>query len=98
MNFDQGKFDFEQSGSEQGYRRWQERLDAERRAFEKRWGVILGRRVRLQLRDYDRPFEGSLTLVEERTKKKNSAPRLCLGSLKFTAAEIESVITIDDSN
>ena len=96
MNFDQGRFDFEHPGSEEGYRHWRERLDAERRAFEKRWGVILGRRVRLQLRDYDPPVEGCLTLVERGSKGTSTVPRFCLGTLEFTAAEIESVVAMQD--
>lgn len=92
MPFDQGQFDFE-SGSEAGYRRWRERLETERRAFEKRWGVVLGRRVRVQLRDHDRPLEGSLALVSE---TKANPPRFRIGSLEFTALEIESVVAVGD--
>ncbi len=45
MTFDQGEFNFQATGPEDGYRKWREELDAKKRAFEARWGVILGRTV-----------------------------------------------------
>lgn len=45
MNFDQGEFNFEAQGSEEGYGKWRQELAADQRAFESRWAVVLNRRV-----------------------------------------------------
>jgi hypothetical protein len=96
MNFDQGQFDFDRSGPSDGYRRWIERLNAERRAFESRWGIILGRKVRLQLRDHLRAVEGILTCIDPPRPGKPRKPRFRLGALEFTSSEIESVVALHD--
>ena len=54
MSFDQGQFNFDANGSDTGYRKWREELDAARLAFERRWGVILSRRVEVVLEDNPR--------------------------------------------
>jgi hypothetical protein len=60
MNFDQGEFNFAVDGPEDGYRKWREELDAKKRAFESRWGVVLGRRVSVSLTDHAKPLSGML--------------------------------------
>ena len=96
MSFDQGEFDFE-SGSEEGYRNWQRRLDEEKRAFETRWGIILGRRVRVLLRGIDRPLEGIVRVMGgERNTAKPTTLHLRLGRMEFTAAEIESMVRVEN--
>ena len=91
MNFDQGEFSFDDTGDEPGYRRWRERLDEQRRAFEKRWGVPLNQSVRLQLRGYDRPLIGRVEVVDPRGK----IPVLRIGRIEFRPEEIESVVRDD---
>ncbi len=49
MSFDQGELHFSGNDSEEGHRKWQRELQENKRAFEARFGVILGRRVRVQL-------------------------------------------------
>jgi hypothetical protein len=96
MNFDQGEFDLSGNGSEEGHRKWQQELDEKKRAFETRYGVILGRRVRVQLAGELNPLEGMIHLVSKDTRQPGSKLRLQLGSREFIASEIESIIRIDD--
>lgn len=96
MNFDQGEFDLSGNGSEEGHRKWQQELDAKKRAFESRYGVILGRRVRVQLAGELNPLEGMIHLISKDTRQPGSKLRFQLGSREFIASEIESIIRIDD--
>lgn len=93
-DFDQGEFDFE-SGTEEGYRNWRQRLDEQKRAFESRWGIILGRRVRVQLAAIDRPLEGIVRVVSAESARSPSQLRLRLGRLEFSPAEIESIVRVE---
>lgn len=95
MAFDQGQFDFGTNGSGDGYRLWRERLEAERRQFESRWGVIVGRKVRVQLRDHAKAVEGILELRVPAGRGGKKAPVLRLGSLEFCPSEIESVVAVE---
>lgn len=97
MNFDQGQFNFDAAGSEAGYHRWREELDAARKAFEKRWGVILSRRVRVILEDHEKPLEGLLRLVSGNGKKTHAPPEFELCGLRFTPAMIQSIVQTDDA-
>ncbi|MFO1439713.1 MAG: hypothetical protein U1F81_15430 [Verrucomicrobiaceae bacterium] len=75
-------------GGEDGFARWKSDMDAARRAFEHRWGVPLGKRVRLQLRGEPREREGLLRAVEEQG---SGTLRLSLGGHVFAMTQIESV-------
>lgn len=97
LNFDQGQFNFDAAGSEDGYRRWREELDTARRAFEKRWGVILSRRVLVVLQDHEKPLEGLLRLVSGSGKKSHAPPEFELCGLRFTPAMIQSIVQLDDA-
>jgi len=95
-DFDQGCFNFEAKGDESGYQRWQEELDARKRAFETRWGVILGRRVQLELRDHKRPLTGIIHLTPDPTRPAGeSQPIFRIGSIPFSPSEIESLVALD---
>jgi len=96
MSFNQGEFNFEARPGEKGYQRWREELDARKRAFEARWGVILGRRVRLQLRDHLHPIEGIIRLREDKQPKNAKHPLLIINNLEFSAAHIDSLVALDD--
>lgn len=91
MNFDQGEFSFDANDDETGYHRWRERLDEQRKAFEKRWGVPLGHRVRLQLRGYQQPLSGRIEVIDPRS----THPRFRLGRLEFHPEDIESLVRED---
>ena len=96
MNFDQGEFDLSGNGSEEGHRKWRQELDEKKRAFEVRFGVILGRRVRVQLAGELKPLEGLIYLISKDTRQAGAKLRLQLGSREFIASEIESIIRIDN--
>jgi len=78
---------------EEGFARWKEDAEAARRAFEKRWGVPLGKLVRVQLRGEAREREGLLR-VAEAAEGSSKLLRLTLGGHTFAAAQIESVVRV----
>lgn len=80
--------------SEEGFARWKEEAEKERRAFEKRWGVPLGKLVRVQLRGESREREGLLRVVEEPARSSAKALRLTMGGHAFAAAQIESLVRV----
>ncbi len=81
-------------GGEEGFARWKEEAEAEKRAFEMRWGVPLGRPVRVQLRGEAREREGLLRVVEEPVGSSAKALRLVVGGHVFAAGQIESVVRV----
>jgi hypothetical protein len=80
--------------SEEGFARWKEEAENEKRAFEKRWGVPLGKLVRVQLRGEAREREGLLRVVEEPAGSSAKALRLTLGGHAFASAQIESLVRV----
>lgn len=80
--------------SEDGFARWKEDAETARRAFEKRWGVPLGKLVRVQLRGEAREREGLLRVAEEPAGSSAKALRLTLGGHTFAAAQIESLVRV----
>ena len=98
MDFDQGQFNFDAKGSEDGFRKWREELDAKKRAFETRWGVILSRRVSVSLRDHAKPLVGILEFVQPSKKKGgDGAPIFRLKGLESPPSDIESIMQVDAS-
>jgi hypothetical protein len=95
MNFDQGQFNFDAKGSEDGFRKWREELDARKKAFETRWGVILDRRVRITLKDYVKPLTGRLEWISNPKAKPDEPPRFRLRGVEFVAADLESIVQED---
>ena len=95
MNFDQGEFNFQANGPEDGYRKWREELDAKKRAFEARWGVILGRTVCVSLRHHVKPLTGMLEWVTDPKKVLPKSPVFRLKGVEFTVAEIESIVQVE---
>jgi hypothetical protein len=77
-----------------GFARWKEEAEAARRSFEKRWGVPLGKTVRVQLRGESREREGLLRLADEPPKDSSKPLRLILGGHGFGANEIESLMRV----
>ena len=75
-------------GGEDGFARWKDEMDAAKRSFEHRWGILLGKRVRVQLRGEPREREGILRMVEEPSSK---SLRLSLDGHVFGSTQIESV-------
>lgn len=79
---------------EEGFARWKEEAEAAKRAFEKRWGVPLGKPVRVQLRGEAREREGLLRVVEDEKGASGKPLRLMMGGRVFAAGEIESVVRV----
>lgn len=97
MDFDQGEFNFDAKGSEEGFRKWREELDVKKRVFETRWGVILSRRVSVSLRDHAKPLTGVLEWISDPKSKRDAVPLFRLKGLEFTPSEIESIVQVDES-
>lgn len=95
MNFDQEQFNFDANGSEDGYRRWREELDAARQAFERRWGVILSRRVEVMLEHHEKPLVGLLRPVPHK-KKGKGPPVFEMSGLLFSTDQIHSIVQVDE--
>ncbi len=89
MSFDQGEFNFDNGGGEEGFRKWRQELEEKQRAFEARWGVILSRRVIVSLKHHAKPLEGRLEIV---ANPKHGQPIFRIRGLDFTPGEIESLI------
>ena len=96
MEFDQGLFNFDAEGSEEGYRRWREDLEERQRAFEARWGVILSKKVSVSLRNHAKPLTGKIEWASSKKRGGADQPLFRIRSVEFTTAEIESIIQIDD--
>lgn len=96
MNFDQGELDLTGNGSEEGHRKWLQELEEKKRAFELRFGVMMGRRVRVQLVGETYPLEGMIYLVSQKTPQTAAKLKLSMGSREFTPLEIESIVRFED--
>lgn len=81
-------------GDGAGYVAWKSEAEAAKRAFEQRWGVPLGKPVRVQLRGEAREREGSLFVAGEAAER-GKPLRLRLGSEVFEASRIESVVRVE---
>lgn len=77
-----------------GYDHWRKDMDEARLEFERRWGVPVGHRVRVQLRDDDVEHEGVLNVVERIAPTKKHGLMLQLGGRQFRAAELMSVVRV----
>lgn len=80
------------NADEGGFARWKEEAEAAKRAFEQRWGVPLGKPVRVLLRGEAVEREGLLRVAEEPAGKSAKHLRLTLAGHTFAAAQIESVV------
>ena len=81
-------------GGVDGFACWKEEAESAKRAFEKRWGVPLGKPVRVQLRGEAREREGLLRVVEEAAGNSARPLRLVIGGHTFAAGQIESVVRV----
>jgi hypothetical protein len=73
-----------------GYAVWKAEIVVAKRALEQRWGVPLGKPVRVRLRGEALEREGRLTVVED--GKPGGTLWLRLGAEEFEAGRIESVV------
>lgn len=78
-----------------GYAAWKEDAESARRNFEQRWGVPIGKAVRVQLRGESREHEGVLRIDEEPSATEGARQlRLRIGEHRFNAAQIESLVRL----
>lgn len=82
-----------------GYAHWRAEKQARRRDFEQAWGIRLGHRVRVQLRNERSPREGIIQLLDDLPDQKDPAQRqavrLRIGDHSFLPHQIESLSVID---
>ena len=97
MNFDQGEFSFDQLGSESGYAAWQMELQIKKEKFEARYGIILGSRVRVQLRGELSEIEGVIRLADNKEPANRGQLKLAMGKRTFTLGQIESISKLKES-
>lgn len=97
MDFNQGELDFNGNGSEVGYRKWQRELEEKKREFEARHGIILGKRVQVQLRGELKELEGAVHLVSKRIPGSSAQLKVRVSHREFTVAEIESIVRIEEA-
>lgn len=91
----QGVLDFE-SGNPDGFGNWQREQEALRAEVRRIWGLPVGRRVRVRLRDMDDSLEGELHLVSRPEKLDRRTPlMLQLRGIEFSSHEIESCCRLD---
>ena len=95
MNFDQGELDFSATASEEGHRKWVREMEEKKRAFELRHGVIIGRRVRVQLSGELKPMDGMIHLIPQKDPSAATKLRLAMGGREFLIGEVESIILLD---
>jgi hypothetical protein len=95
MSFDQGEFNFDAPGDDTGWRRWREELDSRKHAFETRWGVVLGKRVSVSLKDHAKPVKGIIEIIEPPANLRHLPPTFRIRSLEFGPDEIESLTRED---
>lgn len=68
------------SASEAGFAKWHQQLDQHRRALSEKLGIPIGTKVRIRLRDFERPFDGVLEVV---TGSGDLDPKFRLRGYKF---------------
>lgn len=94
LDFDQGMFNFDAAGPEDGWRNWRRELDQKRQAFESRHGVILGRRVIVQLNGHDKPVEGIIHIVPPQPDDPPDHIRFTIRSIEFHPREVLSIVRL----
>jgi hypothetical protein len=81
-----------QAVDETGHAHWQREMAEARLEFERRWGVPLGHRVRVMLRDDEREIEGLLRVVEREAATKKLGLMLAVDGREFRASEVVSIV------
>ena len=91
----QGMLDFE-SGNTNGFDNWRQQREARLQLIRHEWGVPVGRRVCLKLREFDHEFTGVLRLAEEPTKIDRRLPLLLkIRNVPLGIADIEHCTLLD---
>jgi len=75
-----------------GYEIWQRQQQEQKRAFEKKWGIPLGCRVRIQLTTQGLPIEGLIRFASDDPKEVTAKERfLRIQDTAFSPREVESL-------
>ncbi len=91
----QGILDFD-TGNQDGFENWRREQEARLDAIRREWGLPVGLRVRIRLRNIDGDFEGTLRLSEPPSRIDRRAPlRLKIDNITFSFVEIEKCVVID---
>ena len=91
----QGVLDFE-TGNADGFANYQREQEALRAQVRRLWGLPVGRRVRLRLRNMDDCLEGELHLIAPPAKLDGQEPlSLQLRGIEFSSDEVASCCRID---
>lgn len=78
-----------------GYEAWQRQQQEQKKAFEKKWGLPLGCRVRIQLTTQGRPIEGIIRLATDNPNDANRKDRfLRIQDTTFSPREVESLTRV----
>jgi len=91
----QGVLDFD-SGNTDGFDNWRLQREEHLQLIRSEWGVPVGRRVRLKLREFDHEFTGILMLAEEPTKIDRRLPlSLKIRNIPVGPVDIEHWTALD---
>jgi hypothetical protein len=78
-----------------GYEAWQSQQLEQKKAFEKKWGIPLGCRVRIQLTTQGRPIEGLIRLASDDLAPATAKERfLRIQDTVFSPREVESLTRV----
>lgn len=78
-----------------GYEAWQRQQQEQKKAFEKKWGIPLGCRVRVQLTTQGRPIEGLIRFASDDPKEASAKERfLRIQDTAFSPREVESLTRV----
>ena len=91
----QGVLDFG-LGDAAGFAKWQRDQEARLEAIRREWGVPVGRRVRVRLKDLDGELKGKLELVSMPATLDRRVPlRLRVDRVEFGIPDIEQLAVLE---
>lgn len=91
----QGLLDFD-SGNTHGFDNWRKQRETRLQLIRREWGVPVGKRVRLKLREFDHEFVGVLMLAEEPRAIDRRQPLLLkIRNVSLGLADIEHCAMLD---
>jgi hypothetical protein len=78
-----------------GYEAWQSQQLEQKKALEKKWGIPIGCRVRIQLTTHGRPIEGLIRLASDDATDATAKERfLRIQDTAFSPREVESLTRV----
>ncbi len=89
MSDHQESFDFDQPADESGYENYRAGLEAQKREIESEFGLIIGKNVRLKLRQSSQEMEGIIHY-----HIRNEKVILHMRSLEFAPEDVLSIVKL----